>query len=87
MLRNGVPRRFICQNNGVKRSTLKRLASYYRDQGSSWRDIFHENLHLSSCCFINRLKLALVAHVRDKPRALLRKRAAMLAAMRHLPSG
>ena len=87
MLRNGVPRHVIYENIGVKRSTLKRWASYYRDQGSPWRDPVHRNLQSSSCWFDNRLMLALVTLVRDNPRALLREHAAMLAAMRDHPSG
>jgi len=87
MLHNGVPRYVIYENIGVKRSTLKRWASYYRDQGSPWRDPVHRNLHSSSCWFDDRLLLALVALVRENPRALLQEHAAMLAAMHDHPSG
>ena len=87
MLRNGEARHVIYENVGVKRSTLKRWAAYYRDQGSPWRDPVHRNLHTTSCWFDDRLMLALITLVRESPRALLREHAAMLAAMRDHPSG
>jgi len=87
MLRHGVARHVIYENVGVKRSTLKRWAAYYRDQGSPWRDRVHRNLHTKSCWSDDRLVLALITLVRENPQALLREHAAMLAAMRDHPSG
>jgi len=87
ILRNGVGRHVIHDNVGVKRSTLKRWAAYYRDQGSPWRDPVQRNLHTTSCWFDDRLMLALIILVRENPRALLREHAAMIAAMGDHPSG
>jgi len=87
MLHNNVPRATIYQNIGVRKSTLKRWAAYYREHGSPWRDPVHRNLHASSCWFDDRLMSALVMLVRENPRALLREHTAMLKAMRDHPSG
>jgi len=87
MLHNNVPRATIYQSTGVRKSTLKRWASYYREHGSPWRDPVHRNLHASSCWFDDRLMSALVILVRENPRELLREHAAMLKTMRDHPSG
>jgi len=87
MLRNGVVRHVIHDNVGVKRSTLKRWAAHYRDQGSPWRDPVHRNLHTTSYWFDDRPISALIILVRENPRALLREHAARLAAKRDHPSG
>jgi len=87
MLHNNVPRATIHKNIGVRKSTLKSWATYYRDHGSQWRNPVYRNLHASSCWFDDRLMSALVMLVRKNPRALLREHAATLKAMRDHPSG
>jgi len=87
MLHNNVPRATIYKDIGVRKSTLKRWAAYYRDHGSPWRNPVYRNIFASSCWFDDQLMSALVTLVRENPRALLREHAATLKAMRDHPSG